>query len=365
MGSWLLSQITSPPSSSWITRGRSDSVYGEGQKSVPEPSAVLFGFAVFLAYLYAFVGGFTDAANAIATSVGTRVLSPSAAVGMAGFFNLLGGLTGTAVAVTIGKGLVDPSGLSLTTVIAGLAGAMSWSLFTYRLGIPVSETHGLVGGILGAGIATAGFEIIQVQSLTKVLIAIVASPLIGFVGGLAMIVVVYWLCHRFARRKAIPMFRNLQRLSAAYMAFSHGRNDAQTPMGVLALALSIHFGWDELTIPLWVVLSCSALASVGTAYGGWRIIRTLGMKMTALDSVQGFAAETAGATVLELASGFGIPVSTTHTITSSIIGVGVTRSLNSVRWALAVEIVVSWILTLPATMIVGGCCMLLLRRLLG
>jgi len=209
---------------------------------VPEPSVVVFGLAVFLAYVYAFVGGFTDAANAIATSVGTRVLSPSAAVGIAGFFNLLGGLTGTAVAVTIGKGLVDPSVLSLATVIAGLAGAMSWSLFTYRLGIPVSETHGLVGGIVGAGIATAGFEIIQVQSLAKVLIAIVASPLIGFVGGLVMIVVVYRLFHRFARGKAMPMFRNLQRLSAAYMAFSHGRNDAQKPMGVLALALSIHLG---------------------------------------------------------------------------------------------------------------------------
>ncbi len=332
---------------------------------MPEQSAFLFGFALLLAYVYAFVGGFTDAANAIATSVGSRVLSPRQAVTVAGFFNLLGGLTGTAVAVTIGKGLVDPSVLSLLTVIAGLAGAMIWSLITYRAGIPVSETHGLIGGLIGAAVATGGLEVVRWRSLTKVLVAIIASPAIGFLGAALLIIAIYWIFRRGHRGRAMPWFKNFQRLSAAYMAFSHGRNDAQKPMGVVAMALALYYGWKDVVVPLWVVVSCASVAAVGTAYGGWRIIRTLGGRITALDPVQGFAAEVSGATVIQLASELGIPVSTTHAITSSILGVGVTRGLSAIRWGVTFEIFLSWILTVPATIALGALLVGALRLLLA
>ncbi|MDQ3830625.1 MAG: inorganic phosphate transporter [Candidatus Tectomicrobia bacterium] len=315
---------------------------------------IIFGLAVALAYLYAFMGGFTDAANAIATSVGTRVLSPRAAVMMAGVFNLLGGLTGTAVALTIGAGLVDPSVLSLGTVIAALAGAMTWSLFTYIFGIPVSETHGLIGGLVGAAVATAGLDVVQWRGLTPVLGAIIVSPSVGFVGGSAFLLLIYWTFRRSRPGKVKPWFRHLQRLSAAYMAFSHGRNDAQKPMGILAMALALYVGEDQVHVPLWVVVSCAAVAAFGTAYGGWRIIQTLGQRITALDPVQGFAAEAAGATVIQVASELGIPVSTTHAITSSILGVGATRRLSAIRWAVIVDIFASWLLTLPVTIALGA-----------
>jgi inorganic phosphate transporter, PiT family len=315
---------------------------------------IIFGLAVALVYLYAFMGGFTDAANAIATSVGTRVLSPRAAVVMAGLFNLFGGLTGTAVALTIGTGLVDPSVLSLGTVIAALAGAMTWSLFTYFFGIPVSETHGLIGSLVGAAVATAGLDVVQWRSLTPVLVAIIASPSVGFVGGSTFLLLIYWTFRRSRPGKVKPWFRHLQRLSAAYMAFSHGRNDAQKPMGILAMALALYVGEDHVHVPLWVVVSCAAVAALGTAYGGWRIIQTLGQRITALDPVQGFAAEAAGATVIQVASELGIPVSTTHAITSSILGVGATRRLSAIRWAIIVDIFASWLLTLPVTMVLGA-----------
>jgi PiT family inorganic phosphate transporter len=329
---------------------------------MPEQTPLVFGLAFLMAYVYAFVGGFTDAANAIATAVGSRVLTPRAAVLVAGIFNLLGGLTGTAVALTIGKGLVDPSVLVLPTVVAALCGTMTWSLFTYRIGIPVSETHGLIGGLVGAALATAGTGVIRWEGLTKTLAAIVASPTLGFVGGLALIVAVYRAFYRQPRGRVLPLFTQLQRASAAYMAFSHGRNDAQKPMGVLALALALHYGWKEVTVPLWIVLSCASVAALGTAYGGWRIIRTLGLRMTALDPVQGFAAEVSGASVIQVASEFGIPISTTHAITSSILGVGSARRLSAVRWGITFQIFLSWLLTLPVTIALGGLFMLLLAR---
>lgn len=332
---------------------------------MPEQSILVFGLAVILAYIYAFVGGFTDAANAIATSVGTRVLSPRNAVIVAGVFNLLGGLTGTAVALTIGEGLVEPGVLSLLTVVAGLAGAMTWSLFTYRFGIPVSETHGLVGGLVGAAVATAGFDAVIWGGLGRVVTAIFVSPTLGFVGGIVLITVVFRAFHRSVRGRVLPGFKHLQRLSAAYMAFSHGRNDAQKPMGVLAMAMALYFGWQELTIPLWVVLSCAALAALGTAYGGWRIIRTLGMRVTPLDPVQGFAAEVSGATVIQVASELGIPISTTHAITSSILGVAAPRRLSAIRWGVAFEIFLSWLLTVPVTVLLGGLYLIVLRGLLA
>jgi PiT family inorganic phosphate transporter len=332
---------------------------------MPEESTAVFAVAAALAYVYAFVGGFTDAANAIATSVGSRVLTPRQAVVMAGIVNLVGGLTGTAVASTIGKGLVDPQAMTLLTVIAGLAGAMTWSLITYFRGIPVSETHGLIGGLVGAGVATGGLGVVQWNGLTKTGAAIVASPVLGFVGGVVLIAVIYWTFRRVHRRRAMPWFFQLQRLSAAYMAFSHGRNDAQKPMGVLALAVALYSGATDVSVPLWIVVSCAGLAALGTAWGGWRIIRTLGVRMTALDPVQGFAAEVSGATVIEIASELGIPVSTTHAITSAILGVGSTRSIHAVRWGVTFEILFSWLLTVPATLLLGALYLFALRGILG
>jgi inorganic phosphate transporter, PiT family len=324
---------------------------------------VLFALAIALGYVYAFVGGFTDAANAIATSVGTRVLSPRAAIIMAGTLNLLGGLTGTAVAITIGSGIVNPEDLTLVTVIAGVGGAMTWSLFTYLFGIPVSETHGLIGGLIGAGVATAGTDVIVWDTLTGVFAAIALSPLLGFFGAAGLLVAIYWTFRRVRRGRIMPAFVHLQRLSAAFMSFSHGRNDAQKPMGVLALALALYYGRDEVTIPLWVILSAATTAALGMATGGWRIVHTLGERITKLDVVQGFAAETAGAGVIQLASSLGIPISTTHAITTSILGVGATRRISAVRWGVTGQIFLSWLVTVPMTAGLGALYVFILRPL--
>ncbi len=318
-----------------------------------EISFIALIIAGFLCYGYAFVGGFTDAANAIATSIGSRALSPRAAVLMAGILEIVGALTGTAVALTIGKGIVALELITLYTVIGALLGTMAWSLFTYCFGIPVSETHGLIGAVVGAGLAVAGVKVIKWGGLTKVLIAIVASPLLGFLAGALLMGAIYRLFHSAPSTKMKPVFRNLQRLSAAFMAFSHGRNDAQKPMGMLVMVLALYHGWKDPKVPLWIILTVGLTAGLGVAYGGWRIIKTLGMKITSLDTEQGFSAETSAACVLQLASVFGIPVSTTHTITSSIIGAGAARRFSAVRWDIASNIIISWILTIPATIALG------------
>lgn len=313
----------------------------------------VFVFVVALSYAYAFIGGFTDAANAIATAVGTRALTPLQAVLAAGVLEIAGALTGTAVALTIGKGVIAPSLLTQGAVMAALLGAMSWSLLTYWRGIPVSETHGLIGGILGVGLFAGGVSAVEWGSLLTVLAAIFISPALGFCGAWVMLVLIYRLFHKMPRSKTTPLFRNLQRVSSLYMAFSHGRNDAQKPMGVLAMALAVHYGWSTLRVPLWVVLSVGVVAGLGVATGGWRIIKTLGMRITALSTEQGFAAEASAATVLQIASSFGIPVSTTHAISSAILGAGTVRGRRAVRWKLVAEIALSWMFTLPATIVLG------------
>ncbi len=309
--------------------------------------------SVILAYVYAFVGGFTDAANAIATAVGTRAFSPVQAVLVAAVFEVLGALTGTAVATTIGRGIVSPEVLSQGAVVAALIGAMAWSLITYRFGIPVSETHGLIGGIVGVGLFFAGPAAINWEKVLPVLAAIIVSPALGIISAMVLVTLVYGAFGGMPRERSTGLFLNLQRLSSIYMAFSHGRNDAQKPMGVLTLALALYFGWTTFDVPLWVILSVGAVAGLGVAAGGWRIIRTLGMRVTGLRPEQGFAAETAAATVLQGASEFGIPVSTTHTITSAIVGVGMARGWTAVRWYVVGEIAMSWIFTLPATIFFG------------
>jgi PiT family inorganic phosphate transporter len=314
---------------------------------------LIFIAGVAVSYLYAFVSGFTDAANAIATAVGTRAFSPSQAVLVAALFEMLGALTGTAVALTIGTGIVRSEVLTQDAVVAAVLGAMSWSLLAYMRGIPVSETHGLIGAILGVGLAQAGPESVIWGGVTPVLLAIIASPVLGVLGGAILLVIVLRLFARVERRRAAAWSINLQRLSSIYMAFSHGRNDAQKPMGVLTLALITYFGVTYDAVPLWVILTVAAVAALGVAAGGWRIIRTLGMRITGLRPEQGFAAETSAGTVLQLASEAGIPVSTTHTITSAIVGVGLVTGWKAIRWSLVAEIAVSWVLTLPATVLFG------------
>lgn len=313
----------------------------------------MLALALSLGYLYAFVSGFTDAANSIATSIGSRVLAPRPAVLMAGLANLAGGLTGTAVALTIGRRILDPEAISLATVVAGVAAAMTWSLLVYVVGIPVSETHGLIAGLIGAGAATGGWDVVETEELGDVFAAILASPALGFLGGLVLVVGVYRAFFRADRRRVMPVFVNLQRVSAAFMAFSHGRNDAQKPIGVLALALALHQGGD-VEFPAWVTVSAAATAAAGTTLGGWRIIETLSSRLVTLDPVQGFAAETAGASVMQAASQLGIPVSTTHTITTSIMGAGASRRLSAVRWGVSQRIFTAWVLTVPVAMVLGA-----------
>ena len=272
---------------------------------------------------------------------------------VAAVFELLGALTGTAVALTIGKDIVRAEVLTQSAVVAALLGAMTWSLITYRRGIPVSETHGLIGGIVGVGLYAAGPGAVNWAKVVPVLAAIIFSPALGMLGGFLLILLVYWLFARVPRPRATPFFLNAQRLSSIYMAFSHGRNDAQKPMGVLTIAIATYTGVKATEVPLWVILSVAAIAGLGVAAGGWRIIRTLGMRVTGLSPEQGFAAETSAATVLQVASQFGIPVSTTHTITSAIVGVGVARRWSAVRWQLVGEIALSWLFTLPATIALG------------
>lgn len=318
-----------------------------------DAALAVFLLGVALAYVYAFMSGFTDAANAIATSVGTRAFTPTQAVLVAAVFELAGALTGTAVALTIGKDLIPPELLTQTAVIAALLGAMTWSFFTYRRGIPVSETHGLIGAVVGVGLFAAGANAVNWAKVLPVLAAIIVSPALGVVGAFVLMAIIYRLFAGIDRRRGNTLFRNAQRLSSVYMAFSHGRNDAQKPMGVLAIAIAVYLGQPITEIPLWVILSVAAVAGFGVAAGGWRIIRTLGMRVTGLSPEQGFAAETSAATVLQVATEFGIPVSTTHTITSAIVGAGIAHRWTAVRWQIVGEIAMSWMLTLPATVALG------------
>lgn len=318
---------------------------------MPEPT--LFVLVIVLAIGFAVINGFNDAANAIATVIGTRVLSPLRAVIMAAILNFAGAATGLAVAITIGKGIIDPNVLSYEVMLAALTAVITWGLIATRLGLPVSISHSFVAGLVGAGIATAGTTSIIVWGSFGILLSAVAvAPALGFAGGLLVMISLMWILRRTAPLKVEGIFSRLQILSAAFMAYSHGKNDGQMPIGIIAMALMIHTG-GEFHVPFWAIaLSASAIA-LGTATGGWRVIRTLGMRITALRPVHGFAAESAAAAVVEVASSLGIPVSTTHCISSSIMGVGTTKRLSAVRWGIAGTIVLAWILTFPICGVIG------------
>jgi PiT family inorganic phosphate transporter len=318
-----------------------------------DSSLLLLLLIIALAVGFGLVNGFNDAANAIATVVGTRVLSPRNAIIMATVCNTAGAVTGLAVAKTIGKGILIPEAISYLTVISGLLAVIVWGSIATYLGLPVSITHSFVAGLAAAGVVVAGTEAIIWSIMQRVGSSVVVAPLLGFAGGFILMVSLYWLLRRKAPANIRSIFSNLQILSAAFMAYSHGKNDGQMPIGVITMALVIYTGqsglWDN--VPWWVIAISALAISSGTAVGGWRVIRTLGMRVTTLRPVHGFAAEASAATVIEVASLLGIPVSTTHCVSSSIMGVGATRRLSAVRWGVAGNIVTAWVLTFP---ICGG-----------
>ncbi len=294
-----------------------------------------------------FVNGWTDAPNAIATVVSTRSLSPMQAVVMAAILNLAGVFSGTAVAATIGKGIIDPSVVDLTTVGGAMVGIILWSTAASFWGIPTSESHALVAGLAGAGLATAGPGALVFDGWKKVAYGLIFSTFLGFSGGLLMMTAVYRLFHRASPGRNRRTFRVLQVMSSGFMAFSHGSNDGQKFMGAFTLALVLGGQVEGFAIPKSVIFLCAGVMALGTITGGWRIMHTLGSRITRLQTHQGFAAEMAAASTIELASGLGIPLSTTHTISTAIMGVGATRGVSAVRWGVTRELLTAWILTFP------------------
>ncbi len=302
---------------------------------------------IVLAVIFDFINGFHDTANAIATSVSTRVLSPKVAVSMAAVLNMVGALTGTAVAKTVGAGLVEASCITQITIISALIAAIVWDLLTWYLGLPTSSSHAILSGVVGAAIATAGTNVIIQKGVYKVLLGLIFSPLIGFILGFFLMLLLMWLFSRATPSLVSNLFGRLQIISAAYMAFSHGGNDAQKTMGIITMALVSYYNLPEFQVPLWVIILCATAMAFGTALGGWRIIKTLGIRLVHLKPINGFAAETSAATVIEIASRIGLPLSTTHVISSTIMGVGASKRLSAVKWLVGGNIILAWIITLP------------------
>jgi PiT family inorganic phosphate transporter len=306
------------------------------------------------ALVYDFFNGFNDCANAIATTVSTRALSPRAAILMAWVLNFFGALSHTAVAATVGKGVIDPQQVSLSLVLVALIGASVWTGMASFSGIPVSVTHSLIGGLLGAGIVASGSKIIMVQGIKKIILAMILSPILGFVGGLVLIVIVSWAFKNSSFRTVNLHFKRWQILSAAWMAFSHGMNDAQNAMGIIAMALVSYGTLATFKVPLWVMFVCASAMALGTSIGGWRVIKTMGSKVFKLQPVHGFSAETSAAAVIAGMSFIGAPISTTHVISTAIMGAGSSSRLSAVRWGIVRNIVIAWIITIPAAGVVAA-----------
>ena len=316
---------------------------------------VLVGLIV-VALLFDFLNGLHDAANSIATIVSTRVLRPQYAVAWAAFFNFIAfAVFGLHVAETVGTGIVEPGVIDASVIFAALIGAIAWNLITWGVGIPSSSSHALIGGLLGAAISKAGFSVAVWSGLSKTLLAIVLSPFVGFVLALVLTLIVSWMAAGFSPFIVDRAFRTLQFVSAALYSLGHGGNDAQKTMGIIAVLLfSQGYLGPTFSVPFWVVLACQAAMALGTLLGGWRIVRTMGLRITKLTPAQGFCAETGGAITLFAATALGVPVSTTHTITGAIVGVGSARRVSAVRWNVASSIVVAWVFTIPAAALVAS-----------
>lgn len=315
-----------------------------------EASLPLIIASISLALFFDFLNGFHDAANSIATIVSTRVLKPQWAVLWAAFFNFIAfAFFGLQVAGTIGVGLLNPDIINEQLIFAALVGAIFWNIFTWYFGLPSSSSHALIGGLLGAGIAKAGLEPLILPGILKVLFAIILSPLLGLLSGALLMFIVARLFFYTPPQKITAWFRRLQLLSSAFISLGHGGNDAQKTMGIIAILLySAHLLGDHFYVPLWVIVSCNFVMALGTFFGGWRIVKTMGMKITKLNPESGFCAETASGLTLFLATALGVPVSTTHTITGAIVGVGSIHRIRAVRWGIARRIIWAWILTIPA-----------------
>jgi PiT family inorganic phosphate transporter len=313
------------------------------------PELALLVLVIAAAIGFGVVNGLNDAANAVAASIGSRAISPRNAIILAAFFNFAGAATGLEVAKTIGKGILVPEAISYLTVIAGLIAVIIWGTIATRLGLPVSITHGFVTGLAAAGVAVVGWEAVIWGVLERIGASVVIAPTLGFIGGFALMVVLLWAFRRSAPSGMRVVFSRLQWLTTAFLAYSHGKNDGQMPIGVITMALVIHTGRVELwdNIPLWVIIVSALAISSGTAIGGWRVIRTVGVKIAALQPIHGFATQASAATVIEIASRLGIPVSTTHCATAATMGAGATKRLSAVRWGVTRNIVLAWILTFP------------------
>ncbi len=323
-------------------------------------------FLIFVALVFDYINGFHDAANSIATVVSTRVLSPGKAVIWAAVFNFIAAFgCGTAVAKTVGSGMIDVHAVTYLVIFSGLFGAIVWDLITWYVGLPTSSSHALIGGYAGGAVAHAGLRVIIPGGWTKTLIFIVLSPTVGLVLGFVFMTAIYWIFRNTAPSRVNRLFTRLQLVSAALYSLGHGANDAQKTMGIIAGVLFAAGYIQTFYIPFWVVLAAHASIALGTLSGGWRIIHTMGSKITRLQPVGGFAAETAGAVSLFTATALGVPVSTTHTITGAIVGVGSTRRLSAVRWGIAGRIVWAWILTIPASAAISSATYWILSRLLS
>lgn len=320
---------------------------------------------VALALVFDYINGMHDAANAIATGISTRAIPPRAAVIGAAMFNFLGAFLSTAVAKTIGGDIADATVLTTTTVAAALVTAIAWNLITWAKGIPSSSSHALIGGIIGAAIASKGFAVLKMAGILKILKALIISPLIGFAIGFAIMVAIMWIFRNAVPGKLNRRFKVMQWFSTSFLAVSHGSNDAQKSMGIIAMAMVSSGMMDpkHMYIPLWVKVCCAVAMALGTSSGGWRIIKTMGNKMIKLQPVNGFAAELASSAVIISASHIGVPVSTTHCISGSIMGVGSSKRLSAVRWDVASKMLWAWVLTIPATGMVGFLVSLLVEKI--
>ena len=325
--------------------------------------APLIVLIILVALVFDFLNGFHDAANSIATVVSTRVLSPQKAVVWAAFFNFVAAFVlGTHVAKTLGQGMIDLSVVSREVVLAGLIGAILWNLITWYYGIPVSSSHALIGGYAGAAVAKAGWGAIIASGWTKTLVFIVLAPLIGMILGFTLMASITWLLRKWNPFRLDKLFRRLQLLSAAFYSLGHGGNDAQKTMGIITGLLVASGHLQKFEVPLWVILISHAAIAFGTMFGGWRIVKTMGSKITKLQPFGGFCAETSGALTLIGATLSGIPVSTTHTITGAIVGVGATKRLSAVKWGVAGRIVWAWVLTIPLAATMSAISYFALRR---
>ncbi len=329
---------------------------------------ILLILVVILAFIFDYINGFHDTANAIATSVATRVLSPFQAIAMASVLNFAGAMIGTEVAKAVGKGIVAPELTTQLLVLSALVSAIVWNLITWYYGIPSSSSHALVFSIVGAGVAAAGVGAIKWDGkVFQTLQGLLLSPFIGFVFTMLLGVGLLWLVARWKPIVVTRIFGRLQIVSAAFMAFSHGGNDAQKTMGIITLALASYYGWtgDAIQVPLWVKIGSALAMGIGTATGGWRIIKTMGLKIVELRPIDGFAAEVGAATVIQVATALGVPISTTHTISSSILGIGATKRLSAVKWGVAGRMVSAWVITIPACMVMSWLVYTLLHTITG